>query len=226
MVALDNSAFFGQVRRLRIALPRKAMTLAPLVTSLGVIAVVLVLGAIIFRGFGENGFRLGSQLAWRYTSLIFFAALVAGPVCRIAAYFFAQLTPPPSLGRKLVWGFCVSFGVYLLSVFLPNVIQLSAGATLMTLFSSGVVLVMAATTAPIKRLGGGSIIPEKIRRVLLGIAVIYFWLCYSVMALARISGPHRPDDYYGISLCLMVLGLLARYADRWVPSAQTKSATA
>lgn len=226
MVALDNSALFGPVRRLRIPLPRKPLTLAPLVASLGAIAAALVLGAIISRGFGENGFRLGSQLAWRYTSLVFFAALVAGPVCRIVAHFFPQLTPPPSLGRKLVWGFCASFGVYLLSVFLPNVIQLSAGATLMTVFASAVVLVMAATAAPIKRLGGGSIIPEKFRRVLLAIAVSYFWLCYSVMALARISGPHRPDDYYGISLCLMVLGLLARYADRWVSFAQTKSTTA
>jgi len=93
-----------------------------------------------------------------------------------------------------------------------------------------VVLVMAATAAPIKRfgrrLGGETIIPEKFRRVLLGIAVIYFWLCYSVMALARISGPHRPDDYYGISLCLMVLGLLARYADRWVSLAQTPAKSA
>jgi hypothetical protein len=206
------------------------------------------LGAIIFRGFSENGFRLGSQLAWRYTSLVFFAALVAGPVCRIVAHFFngragrscavagatapdrrpllPDLKPPPNLGRKLVWGFCLSYGVYLLSVFLPNVIQLSAGATLMTLFGSGVVLVMAATAAPIKRLGGETILPEKFRRVLLAIAVIYFWLCYSAMALARISGPHRPDDYYGISLCLMILGLLARYADRWVSLAQTPAKSA
>jgi hypothetical protein len=227
MIALGNTAFFGPGRmRLRVPLPRKALTLAPLVASLGGIALALVVGAILFRGFSENGFRLGSQLAWRYTSLVFFLALFAGPVCRVVAHFFPQFTPPPSLGRKLVWGFCASFGVYLLSVFLPNVIQLSAGATLMTLFASCVVLVMAATVAPIKRLGGEAIIPEKIRRVLLGVAVMYFWLCYAVMALARISGPHRPDDYYGISLCLMVLGLLARYADRWVAFAQTKSTTA
>ena len=228
MIALDNMALFGQVRRLRIPLPSKAMTLAPLVASLGSVAVALVLGAIILRGFSENGFRLGSQLAWRYTSLVFFVALVAGPLCRIVAYFLPHLTPPPSLGRKLVWGFCASYGVYLLSVFLPNVIQLSAGATLMTLFGSGVVLVMAATAGPIKRLGGKPVLPEKIRRVLLGTAAAYFWLCYCVMALARISGPHRPDDYYGISLCLMVLGLLARYADRWVSFQQMppKSAAA
>jgi len=51
--------------------------------------------------------------------------------------------------------------------------------------------------------------------VLLGGATIYFWLSYCLMALARISGPHRPDAFYGISLCLMVTGLLVRYADRW-----------
>jgi hypothetical protein len=142
--------------------------------------------------------------------------LVAGPAVRIAARFFPGLTVPEALSRKLVWGFCASYGVYLLSVFLPNVIQLSAGAALMVLFGGSVVLVMAATVAPLKRLGADAIIPEKVRRVFLGTATGYFWLCYSLMALARISGPHRPDAFYGISLCLMVAGLLARYADRWL----------
>ena len=57
---------------------------------------------------------------------------------------------------------------------------------------------------------------EKLRRTFLGTATIYFWLCYAVMGLAHISGPHRPDAFYGISLCLMVAALLARYADHWV----------
>jgi hypothetical protein len=208
MVALDNSAFFDRV-------PRLKLNLGPLVGGIALIAAALVLGSIFLRGFAENGFRLGSQLAWRYASLVFFASLVAGPVCRVVARFFPDLTPHESLSRKLVWGFCASYGVYLLSVLLPNVIRLSAGATLMVLFGGGVALVMAATAAPLKRLGGRAIIPEKFRRVLLGTSVIYFWLCYSLMALARISGPHRPDAYYGISLCLMVAGLLARYGDRW-----------
>jgi hypothetical protein len=55
----------------------------------------------------------------------------------------------------------------------------------------------------------------KARRALLVAATGYFWLCYSVMALARISGPHRPDGFYDLSLILMVAGLLARFADRW-----------
>jgi hypothetical protein len=208
MVALDNSALFG----LRKVPPLK-FALGPLVAGLAVVAVALVLGAIAARGFSENGFRLGSQLAWRYTSFVFFAALVADPACRIAAHFFPAFKMPDSLGRRLIWGFCASYGVYLLSVFLPNVIRLSAGATLMVLFGGCVALVMALTAAPLRR--QGDIQLEKVRRAMLAIATAYFWLCYSIMALARISGPHRPDAFYGISLSLMVVGLLARYASHW-----------
>jgi len=146
-------------------------------------------------------------------------------LCRIAARLFPRRSPPDSLSRRLVWGFCISYGIYLLSVFIPNVIQPSAGAALMVMFGGGVVLVMAVTAAPLARLGRPPVLPNNIRRVLLGTAAIYFWLCYSLMALARISGPHRPDDYYGISLCLMVVGLLVRYADRWfMPKQQAVTA--
>lgn len=215
MVALDNQAFFGH------RVPRFKLTLGPLVGGIALGSVLLVLGAILMRGFGENGFRLGSQLAWRYASFIFFLALIGGPLCRIAARLFPRLSPPDSLSRRLIWGFCISYGIYLLSVFIPNVIRPSAGAALMVVFGGGVVLAMAVTAAPLARLGRPPVLPNNIRRVLLGTATIYFWLCYSLMALARISGPHRPDDYYGISLCLMVVGLLVRYADRWfVPKRQ------
>ncbi|HWM62215.1 MAG TPA: hypothetical protein VNN98_08675 [Rhizomicrobium sp.] len=214
MVVLDNNALFGQGSDLKG--PRLKLNLGPLVGGIALGAAVLVLGSILLRGFAENGFRLGSQLAWRYAAFVFFAALVAGPACRVAAYFIPSLTPPEKLSRKLVWGFCVSYGIYLLSVFLPDVIRPSAGASLMVLFGGSVVLVMALTAAPLNLPGGRAIIPANVRRVLLAIASIYFWLCYCLMALARISGPHRPDDFYGLSLCLMVVGLLARYADRWV----------
>ena len=209
MVALDNHAFSGPGRGLRI-------TLGPLVGAIAIVAVLLVLGAILARGFAENGFRLGSQLAWRYASFVFVTALIMGPLCRIVAYFFPAFTPPESLSRKLVWGFCAAYGIYLLSVFVPNVIHLSAGAMLMTVFGSTVVLVMAITAAPLVRLGGPPILPDKVRKVLLGTSAIYFWLCYSLMALARISGPHRPDGYYDLSLSLMIVALLLRYADRWL----------
>ena len=209
MVALDNSAIFGSVRKV----PRLKITLAPLVTGIAMLAVALVLGALVARGFADNGFRLGSQLVWRYTCLVFFAALSCGPVCRIAARM-AGTPCPEALSRKLVWGFCASYGVYLLSVFLPNVIQLSAGASLMVLFGGTVAVIMAATLAPIM-VRGRALIGERTRRAMLGTATIYFWACYALMALSRISGPHRPDVWYGVSLSLMVVALLLRYADRW-----------
>ena len=210
MVALDNHALLGP----RLRVPR--VTLGPLVGGIALVAVGLVLGAIVARGMAENGFRLGSQLAWRYTCLVFFAALSSAPVCRIAARLWHGFACPENLSRKLIWGFCASYGVYLLSVFVPNVLALSAGATLMVVFGGVVTIVMALTVAPIKRLGNTPLIGPKTRRALLTTAVIYFWGCYAVMALSRISGPHRPDIWYGFSLVLMVGALLLRYGDRWL----------
>jgi hypothetical protein len=209
MVALDHTALFGHVK-----VPRLKFILTPLVAAVALIAVALALGAVLARGFSENGFRLGSQLAWRYAFFVFFAASIAGPVCRLTSHFLPGVALPESLSRKLVWGFCASYGVYLLSVFLPNVIRPSAGATLMVLFGAAVVVVMALAVVPLKRLAGMPVL-EKARRAMLGAAAVYFWLCYSIMALARLSGPHRPDAFYGISLSLMVVALLVRYADRW-----------
>ena len=214
MVALDNHAMFGSGK-----VPRLRVGLAPLVSAIALVAVAVVLSAILMRGFAENGFRLGSQWAWRYTFFVFFAAMVAEPIGRLAARLFTSFTWPESLGPKLIWGFCASYGVYLLSVFLPNVIQPSGGATLMVMFGATVVAVMALTAAPLKRQngnqGGKTLIGERTRRAMLGMAFIYFWSCYSVMALARISGPHRPDAFYDISLSLMIVALLVRFADRW-----------
>ena len=97
MVALDNQDFFGA------RVPRFKLTLGPLVGGIALGAIMLVVGSILMRGFAENGFRLGSQLAWRYASFIFFLALVAGPLWRVAARLFPQLSVPESLSRRLVW---------------------------------------------------------------------------------------------------------------------------
>lgn len=214
MVALDNNAVFGSIRIRRLKFTPK-FTLAPLVGGIALVAVLLVLGAILAWGFAENGFRLGSRLAWRYTFFVFFAALIAPAACRLANRVFPAFSCPESLARKLIWGFCASYGVYLLSVFLPDVIRLSGGATLMVLFGGTVALGMAMTATPLKRLGDRPLIGERTRRAILGTAIIYFWSCYSLMALARISGPHRPDAFYDISLSLMMIALLVCYADRW-----------
>jgi hypothetical protein len=210
MVALDPFAYSGHAR-----VPRFKLSLTPLVAVIAMLSAALVLGALVSRGFSDNGFRVGSQWAWRFACLVFFAALVGGPACRIVARFHPDFAPPASLSRRLVWGFCASYGVYLLSVFLPHVIHPSAGATMMVLFGGVVALVMALSVVPLARLGRRPVM-EKARRALLVTATGYFWLCYAIMALSRISGPHRPDAFYDISLNAMVIGLLIRFADRWL----------
>ena len=45
-------------------------------------------------------------------------------------------------------------------------------------------------------------------------AASFFWLTYALTGLAHLSGPHRPDGFYGLSLSLMILALLLRFADR------------
>ena len=211
MVALDNSALFGRSKLVRLRFD----AMGPLVAGIAMIGVMVVVAAWLARDFSENGFRLGSQWAWRYAFFVFFAALAAPPAARIMARLLPHLAPPESLCRKLIWGFCASYGVYLLSVFLPHVIHPSAGATLMVLFGGGVALAMAVTATPLKQLGRRPVW-EKARRAMQTTALSYFWLTYSIMALARVSGPHRPDAFYDISLCLMVAGLLFRFADRWL----------
>jgi hypothetical protein len=218
MIALNDIAPLGftKVPRLRIRVS--------LVGAIALTAAVLVGGGILARGFSENGFRLGSELAWRFTCFVFFAMLIAGPVARLAGPFLPSAHILEDISRKLIWGFCASYAVYLAAVLVPNAVQLSAGATLFVLFGAGVTAVMAATAAPLTtRWTHAPLIGARVRRTVLGIAAIYFWLCYALMALARISGPHRPDDFYGLSLCLMIAALLLRFADRWTSKAQPQT---
>lgn len=209
MVVLDSSTLLPARRKAAPHIP------GPLVGMIALGCALLVVGALLAHGFSENGFRLGSRLAWRYGCLVFFAALVAGPICRLLALAWPSLIRHEVLGRKLIWGFCASHGVYLLSILAPHVVPLSAGATLMLVLGGGMALTMAVAAAPMGRPGAAPLIADPARRILMGVAMTWFWLCYGVMALARLSGPHRPDAFYGISLGAMVAALLLRFADRW-----------
>lgn len=204
MVALENHHILPHRIPARLAVP----------AMVGLMAAVLVLGAVLSRGFADNGFRLGSQMAWRFAGIVLFFALTGGPVARLLTHTrFA--VDEMRLTRDLVWSFCASFAVYLLSILLPNLFAnqgVGAGLGLFLIAGGCVCAVMAAMADParVRFLG------EQARRTVLGVAAIYFWLCYSLLALAHLYGPHRPDGYYGFSLMLMIVALLARFADRFM----------
>ena len=72
------------------------------------------LAGMAAHGFDENGLRQGTEVAWRFTFFVFFLALIAGPLGHLI-----PVSPMQAIGehrRQLLWGFCASFGVYLLGV--------------------------------------------------------------------------------------------------------------
>jgi hypothetical protein len=210
VVAIEQSAALSAVDRVPI----------PRLWGWAVIAITAALigiGGFAAQGFSDNGLRLGSELVWRFTCFIYFAAIIAGPL--------ARLIPSQALRhlcerrRQLVWGFCASFGVYLASVLVPSTFAqpgfdrdgVTAGMTIFVLFGAGLALVIAYTASQ----RAAVFLGEQARGSMLGVGMAFFWLAYALTGLARISGPHRPDAFYGFSLSLMVIALLLRFADRF-----------
>lgn len=183
-----------------------------------IMAALVTLLTVAGYGFSEKGLSAGSQVAWRFAFFVFFAALVAGPLCRLAPFGLCRYLGPQR--RQLVWGFCAAFGVYLLSVLLPNLLLaptlshegLTGGTTLFVAFSGALAATLAYAASPHAALMMGS----RVQRTVLALASTFFWLVYAATGLARISGPHRPDLFYGVSLSLMIAALLLRFAERFV----------
>ena len=170
------------------------------------------------NGFNENGLRLGSQTAWRFAFFVFFGSLVAGPLCRVTPFGLCRTLGPQS--RQLTWSFCAALGVYLASGDRPNTLGpqvsikegLTAGMMLFVAFCGVLTATMAytATAHAIRSLR------DRPMRAIQGVGIAYFWLTYALTGLAHISGPHRLDMFYGLSLSLMILAPLVCFADRFL----------
>jgi hypothetical protein len=179
-------------------------------------AVLVCLGGFAAHGFNENGLRFGNQLAWRFACLVFFAAAIAGPVTRLVPWEWLRRAGQER--HQLIWGFCASIGVYLASLIVPNTLTpvsldhegLTAGMALFVIFGAALTMVIAYVASPRSNLG------EQSRKTLLAVGMSYFWLAYALTALSHLSGPHRPDGFYGASLILMLAALLMRFVDNFV----------
>ena len=190
-----------------------------------ILTALVSVGGFALRGFSDNGLRFGSELAWRFTFLVYFAAIAAGPLARlIPSQILRRICEER---RQLIWGFCASFGVYLAAVLVPNTLVpsgldrdgVTAGMTIFVVF--GAVLTLVIAYAASRR--AGVFLGEMARRVMLGVGMSYFWLVYALTGLARISGPHRPNAFYGFSVSLMVIALFLRFADRFATRLRARS---
>lgn len=208
MVALDNDLHLASRPILNVKVP-----LAGLIAAM---AALVGLSAMALHGFDDRGLRLASELDWRFASFAFFVAAIAGPLCRVLPFAVCQQSEP--LRRQLIWGFCASYGVFLAVTLLPNTLggviheDLTAGMTVFSIFGGFITAVLAYAVSR----DAAALVGEPARRALLIVAGGFFWLTYALTGLAHLSGPHRPDAFYGISLSLMILALLLRFADRFV----------
>jgi hypothetical protein len=187
----------------------------PLWGLIALSATLVSLGGFAVRGFDENGLRFGNQLAWRFACLMYFAAIIAGPVMRLVPW--QRLRQAADAERQLIWGFCTSFGVYLASLIVPNTLTpqsldhegMTFGMALFAIFGAALTMVIAYVASPQPGLG------EQSRRAILGAGLSYYWLAYVLIGLSHLSGPHRPDAFYGFSVMLMLVALLVRFADNF-----------
>ena len=213
MVALDNNGVSDTPKFHIGKLPPFSLT-----GFTAAVAALLTLATIAAVGLGENGIRVGSQMAWRFSFFVFVVAVVAGPICRIAPFGLCRFIGP--YGRQLIWSFCAAFGVYLASVLVPNLLRLplpqqaglDIGMLLFVLLCGVLAAVMAYAASPQAALRLG----DKPQRAILVVGVGYFWLTYAASGLSHISGPHRPEMFYGFSVSLLVLALLLRFLDRFL----------
>ncbi|MGH6828480.1 MAG: hypothetical protein ACREFW_06195 [Rhizomicrobium sp.] len=174
------------------------------------------LGGLFVRGFGDDGFRLASHLAWRATILIYVVAIMASPAGRLIPS--GRVKALYRWRHQLLWGFCASFGVFLATILIPNIFTLfgpgrgglTPGMLLFLVFGAGLTSVTACAADPRLALRIG----EPVRRALLVVGLSYFWLAYVLSALSRLSDPGRPDGFYGLSVGLLVAALLLLLADR------------
>jgi hypothetical protein len=202
MVAIDTG----------MVIPGRAMPFnsKSLIAMAAAATALLAAAAFAWHGFGDNGLRAASAIATRFASLVFFAALAAGPISRL--FPGAVFRAIGAARRDVLLAFCASYALYVISVIGPHLLWaegLTAGMAGFTIFSSIILAAMAgASTGWFE-----SHLGKPAQRAILGVAAAYFWLCFVLAGIAHISGPHRPDGYYGFCLSLMVAALLLRFAD-------------
>ncbi len=199
----------------------RTLTIAAAGTGL---ALLLAIGGFIIRGGGVNGIRFGAGLVLVASSIAFVVAYIAQPLCRLV-----PTNATRALGREragLTNAFACMYAVFLASIVLPGGLagEPLALPTLAFAIISTAILAVLVFGASTRRVLGPSA-----GRAVLGLASAYFWCAFAVNDLNHMVGPRRADwlePLYVLSLALLVLALLLRFADAFLERRKVRMAEA
>ncbi len=188
-------------------LGRRKTTLALCGVAAGL---AVAIGTFLLHGRDANAARFAAQTVFRVSGLAFLLFYLAGPVSRLI-----PSRPTLALARErtgLALAFAGIYTVFLVCAMTPDYFA-SAHVPLPTAAFAVFSLLILAVILAGERAGLADASWRPALRAMETVGVAYFWMVYAVNDLDHLSGPHRPDGYYGLSLSILVAALLVRFAD-------------
>lgn len=176
-------------------------------------ALTVAVASFLIRGGDQNAARFSALMVFRASSVAFLLYYLATPLARLVRSRTTLTLARQRTGLALA--FVCMYAVFLGCVLMPDTMS-GAHVPLATLtFSVFSVMILGVVLAGeyANRADSGW---RAALRAMECVGVAYFWLVYAVDDLGHIYGPHRPDYFYGISLTMLVLALLLRFADSFV----------
>jgi hypothetical protein len=187
--------------------PKSRKATLALMGTAAALAVAIV--SFLIRGGDQNAARFAALMVFRASSVAFLLYYLAAPVARI---FRSRATL--ALARKrtgFALAFVCMFAVFLGCVLIPGYMS-GAHIPLPTWAFSGLSALILGVVLAGEYAHRADAEWRSALRTMESIGVAYFWIAYAADGLDHISGPHRPDAYYGIALTVLVLALLVRFA--------------
>jgi len=206
MIALDNTLIAPQVR--------SDTQHTGQVLLFSVLISALIAAASLTVGAGDGSlWPLAAEMVGRFSLLLFVASMVVEPIARLVPSRATE-----AMGRErgsLVLGFIAASVISLICVVAPSQLggePMTAPAIAYCLLTGAILVVMlfSAHPATLRFLGGPA------WRSFQRIATAYFWLAFALTGISHLIGPHRPDNWHGFSLLLLVGALLIRFGDTFV----------
>ena len=167
------------------------------------------------------GFALQDGAGWataadwctRFALLIFVAAMTVEPLSRLIPVSALRTAARERAG--LVMAFIAAMVLSIAFELAPWLVggePLPVTTAAYCLITGLILTVMLFSNHPatIRLLGAPS------WRAMQRIASAYFWAAFMLISMCRMIGPHRPDNWHGFALLLLVTAVLLRFMDAFV----------